>query len=151
MTNRNGKKGAGFERVMADWFKEQWSRYIDRKVKTGAHDTGDIANFYIHMHNVVIECKSLKGYDLAGAVKEAEQEAINAGALAGIAVIKRHGKGQPQDQFIVMTADVLVKLLKAAIEPSWHPTDETLYGRWCPGDQSRGPRESNSPAAQGGA
>lgn len=114
MANPNGRKGASFERVMADWFQAQWSRYIDRKVKTGARDQGDIANFFVGDHGVTIECKNLKSYDLAGAVREAEEESANAGTLCGIAVVKRKGKGQPADQYVVMTAHSFVKLLRAA-------------------------------------
>jgi len=134
MTNR---KGPDFERVMADWFKDQWSHLIDRRVKTGVRDRGDIGNFHIHGHALTIECKNLKSYDLAEAIREAEKESVNDASLAGIAVVKRRGKRQPGDQYVVMTASVFLTLLKAAMDPHWHPTDEEIHGKWCPGDQSR--------------
>lgn len=146
MTNR---KGPDFERVMADWFKAQWSRVIDRKVKTGVRDKGDVANFYIHGHALTIECKNLASYDLAGAIKEAEVESVNDASLAGIAVIKRKGKAHPKDQFVVMTAETFITVLKAAMDVQWHPTDEQLYGRWCPGDQSWRPGQPSSETAAG--
>lgn len=114
MVNRNGAKGSSFERLMADWFKAQWSQYVDRKVKTGGKDTGDIGNFWVGSHEVTIECKNLKSYDLAGAVSEAEQESLNAATLCGVAIVKRKGKGQPADQYVVMTAHSFIKLLRAA-------------------------------------
>jgi hypothetical protein len=114
MANPNGKKGSSFERLMADWFKWRWSRYVDRKVKTGGADEGDIGNFYVGDFEVTIECKNLKSYDLAGAVSEAEAESVNAGTLCGVAIVKRRGKGKPEDQYVVMTAQSFIKLLKAA-------------------------------------
>lgn len=110
MTN---PKGGVFERLMADFFRDRWSKYVDRRVKTGAADKGDIANFYVGDHLLALECKNLKSYDLAGAITEAETEARNAGALCGIAVIKRKGKGQAKDQFVVMTAESFIKILEA--------------------------------------
>jgi hypothetical protein len=121
MTNRNGQKGSSFERVVADWLKGSWSRYIDRRVKTGTKDKGDIANFYVHDHEVVIECKNLRSIDVAGALNEAQQEAINAGALAGIVVQKRRGKAAAEHQYVFTTLGDFLNILRAAQDPSWKP------------------------------
>ena len=122
MSNRNQKRGSSFERSIADYLKDNWSRYIDRRVKTGAHDQGDIANFYIHDHEVVIECKNVKAADLSGALGEAQREALNAGALAGVLVKKRHGKGAPDQQYVVTTLGDLLNILRAAQDPGWRQT-----------------------------
>lgn len=116
MTNR---KGPDFERVIADFLKATWSRYIDRRVKTGGRDKGDIANFYIHDHEIVIECKNLRSIDVAQAVSEAQKEAINAGALAGIAVQKRRGKAAADQQYVFTTLGDFLTMLRAAQDPQF--------------------------------
>lgn len=42
---------------------------------------------------------------------EAEVERINDGALAGIIVHKRHGKGQPGQQWVTMTMDEFIAIV----------------------------------------
>jgi len=115
MANPNGRKGADFERSIADYIKARTgSRYIDRRVKTGARDKGDIANFYVGDHRIVIECKNLKRTDLAAGLTEAQTEAANDDALLGIYVKKRRGKGKPEDQYAVLTLGDLLTLVEAA-------------------------------------
>lgn len=115
MANPNGRKGASFERLIADYLGARTdSPYIDRRVKTGAADKGDIANFYVGSHKVVVECKNLKRTDLAQGLTEAQKEAVNDGALAGIYVKKRRGKGKAEDQYAILTLGDLMTLLEAA-------------------------------------
>ena len=44
--NRNSAKQAGarFERLISDFLRDNLDDRIDRKVRTGARDTGDVAN-----------------------------------------------------------------------------------------------------------
>lgn len=114
MANPNGRKGSTFERLIADYFKSQWSEFIDRRVKTGAKDKGDLANVRIGPHKLVVEIKNVIRTNLAGWITEAEQEARNDEALAGIVVHKRKLKGQPGDQYVTMTLDTFFLLLHAA-------------------------------------
>ena len=122
MTNRSGQKGASFERLMADYFRDNLSEFIDRRVKTGAADKGDIANFRIGRHRLVVECKNIRRQSpgeqrppgLNSWVEEAQEEARNDDALAGIVVHKRHGKGQPQDQYVTLTVDDFLTIIAAA-------------------------------------
>lgn len=107
--------GARFEREIADalaWALEDTR--IDRKVKTGAFDRGDIANVRCHDKNVVIECKNYGGQVvLAEWVGEAEVERINDdNALAGVVIAKRKGTTDPLAQYVVMTVSELVALLR---------------------------------------
>jgi len=51
--------------------------------------------------------------NLAGWVTEAQTEAANDGALLGIVVHKRRGKGQAGDQYVTLVLSDLVKLLKS--------------------------------------
>ena len=58
-SRRSAKQaGASFERLMADYFAWALSDdRIDRRVKTGAKDRGDIAGVRLRGERVVIECK----------------------------------------------------------------------------------------------
>ena len=115
MTNR---KGPAFERVIADYLRDRWSEFIDRRVKTGTKDKGDIANFRIGGRKVVIECKNTVAMSLAGDLKEAEEEAVNDDAFAGILVKKRKGKGKAEDQYVVTTLGTFLNLLEAVRDHS---------------------------------
>jgi hypothetical protein len=86
---------------------------IDRRVKTGAKDCGDIANVRIGEHKLVIECKDRGGQFFASEwVSEAEAERFNDKALAGIVIAKRKGTTDPMEQYVVMTVSELVALLR---------------------------------------
>lgn len=107
------KAGASFERLVADYLRDNWDDRVDRRVKTGSLDKGDIANFRVNNHRIVLECKDETKYDFNNAVNEAQVEACNDGAVVGLAVVKRHGKAKPEDQFVVFTLSDFLKLLKA--------------------------------------
>jgi hypothetical protein len=116
--NRASAKAAGakFERLVADGLAValQDTR-IDRKVKTGAKDRGDIANVRHGEHKIVIECKDRGGQFFAAEwVGEAEAERINDdNALAGIVIAKRKGVTDPMQQWVVCTVSELVALLRS--------------------------------------
>ena len=115
--NRASAKAAGakFERLIADGLAEalQDTR-IDRKVKTGSKDKGDIANVrHPNGDRIVIECKDRGGQFYAAEwVGEAEAERVNDEALAGIVIAKRKGVTDPMEQYVVMTVSELVALLR---------------------------------------
>lgn len=101
--SRNKAKGSAFERSIADCLAEHLDDRIDRAPLRGAKDRGDIANVRSPFGKVALECKAVARMDLAGWVGEAETERGNLDGIAGFAVIKRRGKGDPLDQFIVGT------------------------------------------------
>jgi hypothetical protein len=112
--SRAAAKAAGsrMERETADCLKEHVSRFIDRKVKTGSKDQGDIANLETTGHSpIAVECKDVATLSLGTWVNEAETERVHAGALAGIVVHKRKGKGSPLDQYVTMTMRDLIAIL----------------------------------------
>ena len=112
MTN---PKGGIFERMMADYFAAALDDdAIDRQVKTGRKDKGDIRGVKIHGQKIAVECKNTTRLDTAGALNEAEVERGNADALAGVVVQKRKGKGKPGDQMVYMTARDFVALIAGA-------------------------------------
>jgi hypothetical protein len=114
--NRATAKAAGarFERLIADGLAEALvDTRIDRKVKTGSKDKGDIANVRIGEHKLVIECKDRGGQFYAAEwVAEAEAERVNDEALAGIVIAKRKGVTDPMQQWVVMTVGELVAIMR---------------------------------------
>lgn len=111
MNNPNGAKGARFERQIADCLNRLVDDRIDRRVKTGAKDKGDIAGLRHMGGRVAIECKCVATFSLGTWVNEAEIERGNDDAIAGLVVHKRRGHGDPLDQYVTCTVRDLVALL----------------------------------------
>jgi len=106
--------GSAFERLIADYLASEVDDRIDRRVKTGAADKGDIGGLRHKGQKVAVECKDVAKMNLAGWVTEARTEAENDGALLGIVVHKRRGKGHAGDQYVTLVLSDLVKLLGAS-------------------------------------
>lgn len=111
MSNPNGAKGSSFERLIADCLAEHVDDRIDRRVKTGTKDRGDIGGLRHMGGKVVVECKNVAKMNLAGWIGEAEVERGNDDALVGLVVHKRRGKGQALDQYVTLTVRDLIALL----------------------------------------
>lgn len=111
--SRQSAKAAGtrFERAIADCLAALIDDRIDRRVKTGNKDRGDIGGLRHLGERVVIECKDHSRLDLAGWVDEADIERGNDDALAGVVVHKRRGHGDPLDQYVTTTVRDLVAIL----------------------------------------
>lgn len=109
--------GARFERSIADWLASNLDDRIDRRVKTGAKDRGDIGGIRHRGERVVLELKDTARTDLAGWIREAHLEARNDDARIGVVVHKRRGTTNPADQWVHMTLADLAWLLGAD-----HPT-----------------------------
>ena len=103
--------GSRFERLIADALATHVDDRIDRRVKTGAKDRGDIGGVRIHGQRIVIECKDTARINLAGWAAEADDERGNDDALAGVVVSKRHGKGNALDQWVHMTMREFIAIL----------------------------------------
>lgn len=112
-TRRSAKAaGSRFERMTADYLAEHVDDRIDRRVKTGARDKGDIGGLRHMGQRVVIEAKDYGGRLLPGAwINEAHIEAANDDAVAGIVVAKRRGTTDPGAQWVLMTMNDLVGIL----------------------------------------
>lgn len=111
MTAYHRQKGSSFERLVADYLKAHGFPFADRRVKTGAKDTGDIGGVMVHGERLVIEAKNTSRISLGTWAGEAEVERVNDGAIAGVIVHKRHGKGRAQDQWVTMTLADLAAIL----------------------------------------
>lgn len=107
------KAGTAFERLVADYLATALDDdRIDRRVKNGRNDRGDIAGVRtIRGARVVIEAKNTSRVELSGWMSEAEREAGNDDSQYPIVVHKRVGKGQAADQFVTMTLATLAQLL----------------------------------------
>lgn len=115
MANRSKQKGTSFESSITGHFIEVWDDRIIRQPLTGGKDRGDIANFRIKgQHKLAIECKNVKVMNLPGWVREAQAEAENLGAVAGVVIHKRRGVAAPGEQFVTMTVNDLLKIITAA-------------------------------------
>lgn len=108
--SRNKQKGTAFERSIADGLAEHLDDRIDRAPLRGSKDRGDIANVRSPFGKVALECKSVARLDLSGWVAEAEVERGNLDGIAGFVVVKRKGKGDPLDQYVVGTLRDLLAL-----------------------------------------
>ena len=112
--NRKSAKAAGarFERDIADYLAANVDDRIDRRVKTGAKDRGDIGGVRTPWGDrVVIECKNTTRMALGSWLREAEAERINDGAHIAVVAHKRHGVGAAGDQLVTMTLENFAKLL----------------------------------------
>ena len=103
--------GARFERLVADTLAAHVDDRIDRRVKTGAADKGDIGGLRHLGHRVTVECKDTTRADLGGWVNEAETERGNDDGLAGLVIHKRRGHGAGLDQYVTCTVRDLIAIL----------------------------------------
>lgn len=110
--SKSKQRGTSFERLIADGFAGALDDdRIDRAPLRGNADRGDISNVRTPFGKLAIECKNVSRTDLSGWVTEAQTEAGNADAIAGIVVHKRRGKGQFIDQYVTMSVRELLALV----------------------------------------
>lgn len=117
MTNRSKQKGTDFESLIRDYLKDEWSEIIERLTLSGKDDKGDISNFRVggkSQYKIAIECKNVASMSLGTWIAEAQTEATNYDAVAGIVIHKRRGKGQAGDQYVTLTLSDLLTILHAA-------------------------------------
>ena len=108
------KAGSSFERLVADYLAVELNdRHIDRRVKSGNKDRGDIAGVKtIRGGRVVIECKNTSRDNLPLWIRQAEIERGNDDAVIGVVAHKRHGSAKPADQYVTMTLAAFALLLE---------------------------------------
>ena len=104
-------KGAGAERDIVAYLKENGFPYVDRRLAGATLDKGDISG----IPGVTIEIKNHAKMDLAGWTEELIVEMANDKAWTGVVWHKRKGRGSPGDWYCTMPAHVWVDLLKRAL------------------------------------
>ena len=108
------QKGATFEQGTADYLAAALGDdRIERRVKHGTNDRGDIAGLRIHGKRVVVECKNHRRMELAEWVDEAETERGNDDAEYGIVVHKRRGCGKAKfgGNYVTMTLETFAAIV----------------------------------------
>jgi hypothetical protein len=106
------KAGSTFARQIADHFAATIDDRIDRAVQRGSKDQGDVAGLRFHGHKIAVEVKNTAKVELSKWASEAEVERVNLKALAGVVIHKRHGKSDPGAQWVTMTVDDFVALMR---------------------------------------
>ena len=107
-SRRSAKQaGSATERAVADYLARALDDdRIDRRVKTGAADKGDVGGVRLHGgQRLVIEVKDCASVDLAGWTAQAHTEAGNDDALVGVVIHKRRGTTDPGRYYLTMTVD----------------------------------------------
>ena len=121
--------GSRFERQVADYLNAHVDDRIDRRVKTGNRDRGDVGGLRHMTQPVVVECKDTSRIELGVWAGEAETERGNADAGSWLVIHKRHGKGDPAEQWVTTTLGELVALLTGSRahldDPALDPTERT--------------------------
>lgn len=113
------QKGTGFENDTAAFFAHALGdERIERRVKHGSNDRGDIAGLYIRGMRTVVECKNCKRQELAKWLDEAEEERANDDAELGIVVHKRRGCGSKKfgGNYATMSVETLVTIIAGSKE-----------------------------------
>lgn len=108
--NRRSAKKAGSEMESATALylsKALDDSRIERRVKNGSKDRGDINGVMLDGQRVVIECKNTSRLNIHEHLKEAEIEAGNDDAVFYVLVQKRHGVGLKTlesigEQYVIM-------------------------------------------------
>jgi hypothetical protein len=112
--SRSSARSAGTrtERAVADYLAAALEDdRIDRRVKNGAKDRGDIGGLRVHGQRLVAEVKDCARADLPAWTAEAHTEAGNDDALAGVVIAKRRGTTDPGRWWVHCTVDDLLALL----------------------------------------
>lgn len=122
MANPNKRRGTRWETEFAKFLNQELElvtpdggEFLDptsplnvrRQAQQGVHDVGDL-----WVVPFVVECKNTARHELPAYVRQAEQEARNAGLSYGVAAVKVRGRG-PQDCLVVMSGATFVRVVKA--------------------------------------
>lgn len=108
MTNPSKAKGSAWERAVREYLRARGLRV--QRIPAGANaDEGDL--FVSDARWPAIQCKSHAKFDLAGWVRDAEDQAHNAGRHAGIVWAKKRGTTDPGRCYVIMTGDAFVTLM----------------------------------------
>ena len=105
------KAGTALETQIAAYLAAHVDDRIERRSKGGSKYRGDISGLRHMGQRVVVEIKNTARLNLGPWMAEAETERGNDDAVAGVIISKRHGKGQPGDQWVHMTLRGFVALI----------------------------------------
>lgn len=115
--SRSSAKAAGtrFETSIAGYLAEHVDDRIERRARNGGKDRGDLASIRLSPAlgggRVAGECKNTRTTQLGPHHAEAETARGNDDAVAALLIHKRHGHGDPAEQWVTMTMRDLVAIL----------------------------------------
>lgn len=108
MSNPSKAKGTDAENAAVRALNENGWPHAERRALAGVNDKGDISGVI----GVVFEVKNEKKMTLASYLAETKVEIGNAGADLGFAWIKRPGKGDALDWYVLMDGHQMVTILQ---------------------------------------
>ena len=117
--SKEGRKGASFEQLVADYLAAALDDdRIERRVKHGTQDRGDIAGLRIRGKRAVVECKNHQRMELSAWLDEAERERGNDDAEFAIVVHKRKGCGVAKAgrNYVTMELETLAAIIAGGRE-----------------------------------
>jgi hypothetical protein len=110
VSNPQKTKGSGWERALVDFLAVH--RIEATRIPAGAsNDRGDLFIPIIEWPS--IDAKNYSSYagQLGGWVDRAEEQATNAGRRFGIVWLKRRGKANPANAYVVMSGKAFMTLM----------------------------------------
>jgi flavin reductase (DIM6/NTAB) family NADH-FMN oxidoreductase RutF len=111
--------GQKFEQLIATHLARITGLPVERRSKNGVKDRGDLTGVTtIRGASVVVECKNVARLALGEWVAEAERERFHADADLGVVIHKRHGRGEPGEQYVTMTVDTFASMLAGGARPT---------------------------------
>ncbi len=108
------KRGPQFEKHLVEYLRSCFGDgTIERRVRGGRNDRGDVAGIFWRGEPFVIEAKNVSKLRPAQWFEELENECGNADTDMGAIVYHRPGKGEKSmgEQGVLMTLATLVRLL----------------------------------------
>lgn len=99
MANPSKAKGTAMENCVLAAFKTLYV-HAERRAQQGKNDKGDL--YLPGEDRYVVEVKNVSRFNLPEWIREAQQEAKNAGVPVGIVVSKRRGSADPLRQYVHM-------------------------------------------------
>lgn len=105
--SKQKQKGTAAETAVVNYLTERGINAV-RNPPQGAKDKGDINLIGIP---VIVEVKNHARMDLATWIREAAEEKMNDGAIAGIVWHKKRGQGSPGRWYVSMTGEDFLHLL----------------------------------------
>src|SRR5699024_4532034 len=111
--NRASAQQAGprLEPQLAAYLAEHVDDSIERRTRGRSRDRDDNSGRRHLDQKIVVECKNTTRINLSTWATETEIQRGNDDAGVGIIVHKRHGKGQPGDQWVTLTLADFVALI----------------------------------------
>lgn len=104
--------GATTERHVADYLAAALEDdRIDRRVKNGSKDRGDVSGVRVHGQRLVVETKDCTRADIPGWIRESHIEAAHDDALCGITIAKRRGTRDVGSYYVHMEVRDLIALI----------------------------------------